>query len=111
MIKRNSAMQLAKLLHLYEDFEIKPENINKYGTEAEFFILKKIKKKGKSYYVPDNFHKHEEEIEELKNKGMMIDPEFASFMLETMPAKPFESYLNCKEIHAHFKWTQNILDE
>lgn len=41
ILRKNAVLQLVKTLTMFERFENIPSNINKFGTEIEFFLIRK----------------------------------------------------------------------
>lgn len=47
LIRKNAVLQLVELLNRFQDFKKSASEEHKYGTEAEGYLLNKIKYKGK----------------------------------------------------------------
>lgn len=116
ILKRNAVLQLVKLLQKFGDFEKNKEDALKFGTETEIHVLKKkILDKQKIYSVHENLYeiindlKEKKKLKNSKKLDFQLVEEFSSWMLEILPEKPFEDYLNIKKIHEHFNSAEKYL--
>jgi len=110
LIRKNAALQLVELLRRFKNFKKTPEEEDKYGTEAEAYLLDKVNIEGQSLYsvninTPEymkvNNTKYEDSLE--------MKEEFSAWMVEVLPKNPFRNKLDFIEVWNHFKYiTDNL---
>lgn len=104
ILRRNAALQLTKNLNKFGGFENKKEQLNKFGTEVEFFLIRKAKIKDQPVYTVEiNSKEYREKFINLQGKKIQLHPEFASYMVEVTPTEPQEEYFYPVGIYQHFR--------
>lgn len=110
LIRKNAVLQLVELLERFKDCTKTKEEEIKYGTEAEAYLLNKVKI-GDQYcytvntdtppYIKKNNKDHVDFVD--------MKEEFSGWMVEILPSVPFVNLLDFKELWHHFKYiSQNF---
>ena len=102
LLKRNAALQLAKLLRTFEDFTKNEAESLKFGTELESHLLKRKTVNGQTIYPVFIDSKPFMKKAMDAHKDLDIKEEFSAWMVELLPKEPFFHFLSLKEIRAHF---------
>ena len=110
LIRKNAALQLFELLKRFKGFEKTIEEEDKYGTEAEAYLLNKVNLNGKMVYSV-NIDTSAYMKANNSARGEMVDlkEEFSAWMVEVLPRNPFNNKLDFNEVWNHFKYvTENM---
>ena len=90
-------LQVAKLLTQHGQHQKKEGEALKYGTEVEIFIFEKKTFNNKDLYtVTINDQEFMSLMKSIQIEGFEIQPEFAKFVKEMVPTKPFEMFLEAQ---------------
>jgi glutamate--cysteine ligase catalytic subunit len=113
ILKKNAALQIVKLLEKFADFKKSETEALKYGTELEIHILREVKLNNNKFYAinEDNYEVIKNMKKDKIENSLDFDfyEEFACWMLEIAPEKPFDKYLDVKAIDKHFNESASYL--
>lgn len=110
LLKVNAALQLTKLLSIFEHFTKSSEEALMFGTELECHLLKKVELKGQSVY---SVYIDSKPIMAEVNKRfpeLEVKEEFSAWMMEFIPKNPFKGFLNLSEIRDHFRLIDSVVE-
>ena len=110
LIRKNAALQLFELLKRFKGFEKTTEEEDKYGTEAEAYLLDKVVLDNKTLYSVNIDTPEYMKVNNIKHKQHIeLKEEFSAWLIEILPAHPFKNKLDIREIWNHFRYiTDNL---
>lgn len=105
LVRKNAALQLFELLERFKGFKKSVEEENKYGTEAEAYLLDKVNINGEILYTVNINTPEYMKVNNFKH-GESVDfkEEFSAWMVEILPRQPFNNKLDYNELHEHFNY-------
>lgn len=105
LIRKNAVLQLTELLGRFKDSVKSGKEVNKYGTEAEAYLLDRVNIGSVPIYTVNintpeymklNNTEHEEQVD--------MKEEFSAWMVEVLPRQPFNNKLDFQELWQHFSY-------
>ena len=125
--KKISALQITKLLKTFLNFQNNEANRLKYGIEQEYHLMtifdslrqsmsydpKTMKSnskiiKNKEYSVSLQKEEYIKNLPSKFHENLDFMPEYAAWMVEIVPKKPFSLFLNAKEINNHLDMVDSL---
>lgn len=111
-LRNNAALQLNTLLKKFKNFTKSKKETLKYGTEAETHLLQKKVKNGKTLYTTSTKgQKFIKTANKDLGENLELKEEYADWLIEFMPRKPFSRFLDFEEIYQHFKFANKNLND
>ena len=129
ILKKIAALQITKLMKIFQNFSNSETDRLKYGIEQEFHLVTSFeyqrKSENKDLQLMTNVPKMEthkeysvslqideflKDVPEAVSKDLEFMPEFAAWVMEIVPRAPFEHFLSSQEILKHLR-TVDALNE
>lgn len=117
MLKRASALQLTKLFKKFWKLELDEKKRLIHGTEQEMHLLAAISNKQAETQEPEDstefsvFLDRDSFIKQIPKElasRLEIVPEYAQWMVELIPHKPFQHLLNLRDLRSHLDDTNKL---
>lgn len=110
LLRRNAVRQLAKLLKLNEKVVLEGKEVLKHGTEVESHAIARFSdQKGAEVVSVDPRTKEIiESLSKIFPEALEVQTEFAAWLIELIPHRPFERLLSFKESQAHFTFLNSL---